>query len=233
MDNLNKYIHADKNILLNQIITDNSSYFIKEIIPDGNIDIYNKALIRDNNGTIRWLDIDACLNVIVNNKLRDTNIYYTDGRIGVNRYPLFNYGVDIATQKNKVITALHIGDGSFGFSMGNGTVDGFIPEIIGVGSTEYDAGLYFVGIAGNDNDSNIPLVIIDGRDAYNNNLLNRPIFGVTSANYNNYALLVDSSQNLTVNGNILANDVLINTISLIKIIQLLQEQINDLKTKIT
>lgn len=223
----------NKNIILNQIILDNSSLSFKEVIPKYYSSDVNQFLSIDHKGDIFWIEIDNSLNVIVNNKIKDTNIYYADGRIGVNRYPLFNYGVDIATPKNKVITALHIGDGSFGFSMGNGTNHGFVPEIIGIGSDEYDAGLYFVGIAGNDEGSNIPLIIIDGRNTYNEKLTNRPIFGVTSANYDDYSFLIDSSNNLKVKGNVSATDIMLNNISLIKIIKALQEQIENLKTKIT
>jgi hypothetical protein len=141
--------------------------------------------------------------------------------------------VDIAIPKDTLMTGFHIGDGSFGFSMGNGTTQGYIPEIIGIGSDENDTGLYFVGIAGNNNQSNIPLIILDGRNTYNEKLNNRPILGITSADYKNYSILVDSSSNLKVEGNISAKDMMINNISLIKIIKELHEEIEYLKTKIT
>jgi hypothetical protein len=224
-------IKNDHNILLNQIIVDNSSFSFHEIIPKYSYTNTNQTLIRNKDGDILWSEIDLSLNLIVNNKFKETDIYYADGRIGISRYPLFNYRIDIATPKNRVITALHIGDGSFGFSMGNGTSQGFIPEIIGVGSDEDDAGLYFIGIAGNDLSSNIPLIVLDGRSTYNTKLTNRPIFGITSANYNEYSLCIDVSDNLNVKGNISAADILLNNVSLIKIITELQKQINDLKLK--
>jgi hypothetical protein len=227
-------IDNNHNIILQQITVDNSSsFYFKEIIPEYTQSDKIKSLAISKDGNLCWIDIDLSLNIIINNRLRDTNIYYVDGRIGVNRLPLFNYKVDIAVPKNKIVTALHIGDGSFGFSMGNGTRDGFIPEIIGIGSDENDAGLYFVGIAGNNIKSNIPLIVLDGRSTYNDKLSNRPIFGITSANYNNYSLYIDASDNVNIKGNILATDMIINNISLVEIIKKLQEQINELKTKIT
>jgi len=226
-------INNDHSILLQQIIVDNSSFSFKELVPKYLYTDTNQTLVRDKDGNILWIELDTSLNLIVDNKFCGTNIYYVDGRIGINRYPLYNYRIDLAIPRNTVITALHIGDGSFGFSMGNGTTDGFIPEIVGIGSNENDTGLYFVGIAGNDNSSNIPLIILDGRSTYNTKLTNRPIFGVTSANYNEYSIIVDTLDNLKVKGNISATDIMINNVSLIKIIKKLQEQIDYLKTKIT
>lgn len=223
-----------KNILLNQILVDNSSFSFKECIPSFNSN--NKFplyLSINKNNDISWLSIDYSLNIIVNNRIKDTNIYYADGRVGLGRYPLFNYKVDIAVPKNTLMTAFHVGDGSYGFSLGNGTTDGFLPEIIGISSKENDAGLYFVGIPGNDKISNIPLIAIDGRSFFGDRLCNRPIFGVTSADYYNYDLLLDASSNLKVRGNISVYDVILNNVSLIKIIKGLQEQINELKAKIT
>lgn len=224
-------INNDHNILLNQIIIDNSSFSFLEVIPSYSYTDTDQGLTRGKDGNIFWAELDTSLNLIINNKFKDTNIYYVNGRVGLNRFPLFNYKVDIAVPKNAIMTALHIGDGSFGFSMGNGTSQGFIPEIIGIGSDENDAGLYFVGIAGNDKPSNVPLILIDGRNAYNDKLNNRPIFGITSANYNEYSVMVDSLNNLSVKGNISGTDVMLNDISLIKIIKDLQTQIDYLKLK--
>ena len=125
------------------------------------------------------------------------------------------------------MTAFHIGDGSVGFSMGNGTTMGFVPQILGIGGDENDAGLYFVGIAGNDRSSNIPLIILDGRDAYNDKLINRPILGITSSKYNKYMLLIDAKGNLN-----LENDVILQNKSLINIIEKLQKDVEFLKGKI-
>ena len=225
-------INNDHNILLNQIIVDNSSFSFKEVVPlyqyTDNIQVLTRY-----DSSILWVPIDLSLNIILNNRLKNADIYYADGRVGFGRFPLFNYKVDIAVPKNKIITALHIGDGSFGFSMGNGTSLGFVPEIVGIGSDENDAGLYFVGMAGNNVSSNVPIVILDSRSVYNDKLINRPIFGITSANYREYSILVDALDNLNVKGNISATDVMLNNISLTKIIKELQEQIDELKTKIT
>jgi hypothetical protein len=211
------------NILINQIITDGSSFSFKEAIPFYDASLpYPQALTMAENGDILWSPIDLGFNIIVNNQLRDTNIYYADGRLGLGRYPLYNYVLDVAIPKDTLMTALHIGDGSFGFSLGNGTGDGFIPEIIGIGSNESDAGLYFVGIAGNDISSNTPLIVFDGRSAYNTKLTNRPIMGITTGDYNNYTFLIDESGDIKIKGE-----------SLLEKLEDLQNQLNDLKLKIT
>lgn len=160
-------------------------------------------------------------------------IYIKDGRIGINRMPLHKYNFDIATPTDNTMTALHIGDGVHGFSMGNGTQNGFVPEIIGVGSDEDDAGLYFIGVAGNDVSSDIPLIVMDARNMYKQVVNNRPLFGITSANYNEYILKINSSNDLELKGKLLAQDVEINNSSLLEIITDLQKQINELKAKIT
>jgi hypothetical protein len=223
----------NNNILLKQIKIDSSSFSFKEIIPNYTYTDLDQMLTKDKDGNIFWVGLDLSLNLIVNNKFKETDIYYADGRIGIGRYPLYNYKIDVAVPKDTVITAFHIGDGSFGFSMGNGTLNGFIPEIIGIGSDENDTGLYFVGIAGNNKSSNIPLIILDGRNTYNAKLTNRPILGITSANYDEYSVLIDAFDNLNVKGNISASDIVFNNISLIKIINEIQEQLSNLKTKIT
>jgi len=212
-----------ENIILNKA-EGNPPIRFKEFIPPIYSDEVEQYLTRKIDGSICWSSIDF----IVNNRIKDTDIYYDGGRIGVGRFPLFNYKIDVQIPKNTLITAFHIGDGSVGFSMGNGTTDGFIPEIIGIGGTENDAGLYLVGIANNDIKSNTPLIILDGRNTYGMALKNRPILGITSGNYNDYVLLVDSSQNLNIKG-----DLIIENLSLLEIIKDLQQQINYLKAKIT
>jgi len=154
------------------------------------------------------------------------DIYYDNGKVGFGRKPLYSYQVDINTLKDNQNTSFHIGDGTHGFSMGNGTNSGFLPEIIGVGSDENDAGLYFVGIAGNDVSSNTPLIIIDGRDMYADTLSKRPIFGITSGKYNEYCLLVDASTNLHIE-----KDIILNGASLLDTIAQLKQEINLLKNR--
>jgi hypothetical protein len=210
------------NILLTQIIVENSLNTFKEFVPVYDSSCNSQTLIRQLDGNIRWLNIDLSLNILVNNKFLGTDIYYDKGRIGLGRQPLRNYKVDIEVSSNKIITAFHVGDGSYGFAMGNGTTDGFVPEIIGIGSNENDAGLYFVGIAGNDVSSNVPLILLDGRNFGGTKLTNRPILGITSGNYNEYSVLIQSN-----------GDIILNGLSLLEILADYQKQINDLKAKIT
>lgn len=219
------------NIVLNQILADGSSFKIKEMLP---LYIYSdspQTLIKQGND-IYWTSIDLSLNVIVNDHFKDTEIYYNNGRMGLGRFPLFNYKVDIAIPKNTLMTAFHIGDGSFGFSMGNGTAQGFIPEIIGISSNKDDVGLYFIGASvypDNDINNKTPLIILDGRikcgKAESKKLENRPILGISNCDYSNCVVLIDSK------GNIFANDLLVNNISLNKKIQELEDEINKLKRK--
>jgi hypothetical protein len=124
-----------------------------------------------------------------------SNLHAENGRLGIGRNPLHSYKLDIAIPKNTLMTGMHIGDGSFGFSLGNGTNTGFVPEIIGVGSNEEDPGLYFLGIAGNDAKSDVPLLVFDGRDVNKNALANRPLFGIKSGD-KDFAFLIDSSNNI-------------------------------------
>jgi hypothetical protein len=144
------------------------------------------------------------------------------------------------------MTAFHVGDGKYGFSMGNGTAQGFIPEIIGLGSDENDAGLYFIGKAGNNKASNIPLIVMDGRNASHQQLTNRPIFGVTNGTYDNYKFLIDQKgrvgigkkpeiYKMEVEGSVEAHDFNIDGLSmkaLIDVISDQQEEIDILNKKI-
>jgi len=135
-------------------------------------------------------------------------MYFKNGQIGVGRYPLHNYKVDIGVPENTRMTAMHIGDGTYGFSLGNATDTGFLPQIIGIGSDENDAGLYFLGKTALDVSSNIPLIIFDGRNINNDPLVNRPIMGISSGSYTNYKFLIDCDGNIKTN-NINANNVII------------------------
>ena len=223
----------DKNLLLNQIIKNGENYSIKEISPF----FINKDFPL-------FLSIDSSLNIKWESPHIDIKPFYiSEGRIGIDRSPLLLYKFDISTPKNKMSTSFHIGDGEHGFSMGNGTNDGFLPQIIGMGSDEMDPGLYFLGVAGNNVSSDIPLVIIDGRSNSKGPLNNRPIFGITSGVYNDYKLTIGNNGNvsigkkpgvykLDVKGEIGAEDIILNEKSLLKIIDDLRKEINILREKI-
>lgn len=222
-------LQDNKNILLNQIIIDSSSFLFKELIPPFQQDNkFPQYLSIDDHSNICWLSIDYSLNILVNNRFKDTNIYYADGRVGLGRNPLFNYKVDIAVPKNTLMTAFHVGDGSYGFSMGNGTNDGFLSEVIGMACNKDDAGLFFVGTTvqpDDDTTNKIPLIVLDGRTVYGK-LKNRPVLGISNCDYYNCIVTIDGE------GNIFANDLIINNISLNKKIKELEEEINELKKRV-
>lgn len=214
-------IHKIKNnsVLLHQIrITDDKESII-EIWPE--FDTNDKLYLSITDGSVVWEEI----NPIIDGKLKNTNLYFTENRIGIGRKPLARYNFDIKAQSNKIETVFHVGDGSYGFSMGNGTSQGFIPEIIGLGSDENDAGLYFMGKTLSSVESNIPLIILGGLSPKTN----RPLLGITSGPYDKYEVLVDQ------NGVIHANDLNINNVSftgLLKVISNQQKSINTLIERI-
>lgn len=205
---------------------------------EGNTAIFNDLrasgdiILRNEEGTIV---IDSSISFTEGDKLKGTNLYCFDDRIGFGRKPLNQYKFDIGIPKDTLTTAFHVGDGSAGFSMGNGTSAGFIPQIIGMGIDENDAGLYFIGRAGNNITSSIPLVIIDGRNIINNSLTNRPIFGVTSGSYSDYKFLINYNGNTYIDGKIYASDLVIDSeISSLKdTIKQLQEEIKKIKDSLT
>jgi len=230
-----------KNILLNQLVGKNK-FSIQELIPSfsnnsndtkfltfgedinwtsikGSDDI---ILTRDSSGD---LIIDTSLDVF-----SDTEMYFSDGRIGVGRLPLHEYKVDIQVPVNTRMTALHIGDGISGFSLGNATNSGFLPQIIGIGSDRDDAGLYFLGKTIIDLSSNIPLIVFDGRDSNNNPLVNRPIMGISSGSYTDYKFLIDQTGNVEISGNINANNISILDSS--NNIQDLRKELEELKARL-
>lgn len=240
----------NKNILLNQINFDGGRLFFKEVIPVFDPSISpEKILSLDSSGNILWLKLPEVhipeipeFHIIEDQKIKETDIFYKDGRIGISRFPLFNYKFDIAVPVNTLMTAFHVGDGHYGFSMGNGTTQGFIPEIIGMGSDENDTGLYLLGKAGNSLPSSVPLIILDGRSSAHESLSNRPILGVTSGDYLNYKLIVDQEgkvgigkipeiYKMEVDGAIEAKDFIIDGLSiqaLITVVNDLQKEINRL-----
>lgn len=242
------------NILLHQIANEDGKTSFYEVIPGFSSNDSEYLLSLDSSGNITWNTLPPFpeipeipeFNVVVDDKIQSTNIYYKDGRVGISRPPLKNYKFDIAVPENTLMTAFHVGDGKYGFSMGNGTAQGFIPEIIGMGSDENDAGLYFIGKAGNNKASNIPLIVMDGRSASHGELTNRPIFGVTNGSYDTYKFLIDQSgrigigkkpriYTMEVEGSVEAQDFIIDGLSmktLIEVISDQQEEIDILKNNI-
>lgn len=171
-----------------------------------------------------------------NGKFPKTNIFLKHDRIGLGRQPLYDYKLDIDLEKDKAKNAIHIGDGTYGLTLGNGTDDGFLPQLIGVGDKEDDAGIYLIGKSVKNKGSNTPLIILDGRDRFDNELINRPILGVTSADYNKYKFLINYDGKITINkkigkqrlevgGNIKAQDfVLNNNLSVQDLFNIIRDQ---------
>ena len=255
--NLQMEKNLKNNILFHQINYIEGKQSFMEIVPDCVDTIPANILSLDSSGNLIWTKLPPFpeipefpeildFEVVVDGKIKSTNIYYKDGRIGISRPPLHSYKFDIAVPENTLMTAFHVGDGKYGFSMGNGTSQGFIPEIIGMGSDENDAGLYFLGKTGNNEASNIPLIIFDGRNNQNKSLKNRPILGITSGDYKNYKLLLDQQGRLgigtipeiykvEVGGSVKADDFIIDNLSLKALIDVIkehQEEIDKLNKKI-
>ena len=244
----------NKNILLHQINNEGGRSSFQEVVPAFSSTDPERVLSLDSSGNISWNEIPDLpvfpeipkFEVIVDDKIASTNIYYKDGRVGISRPPLKNYKFDIAVPENTLMTAFHVGDGKYGFSMGNGTEQGFIPEIIGMGSNENDAGLYFLGKSGNNKASQIPLIVMDGRDAGHEALKNRPIFGVTSGTYGEYKFLIDQKGRIGVGkipgiykmeiaGSVEAQDFIVDGLSIKEVIEVIkdqQEEIDILRNKI-
>jgi hypothetical protein len=243
----------NNNIIVNQISGSDGFSFI-EVSPSlPELPVFPLTLCLNSEGKLLWTSLITKIpepivsfktpSIFEDHKIKGTNLFFKDGKIGIGREPLYTYRFDIAVSENTLTTAFHIGDGRFGFSMGNGTNEGFLPEIIGMGSSEEDAGLYFIGRAGNTLPSSVPLIVIDGRNSADEKLTNRPIFGITSADYNTYKFIIDQNGNMGVGkkpeiykveieGKISAKDFIIGEISLIDIIHGYQEEIEDLKNKI-
>jgi len=229
-------IRKDNKILLIQVNARNR-FIINEITPpltDVEDDIKFLALKSD----INWSSIKGSENILLTqdssgdlvidvsiDAFKDTEMYFKNGQIGVGRYPLHDYKVDVAVPVNTRMTAMHIGDGKFGFSLGNATDTGFLPQIIGIGSNETDAGLYFLGKTVLDTPSNIPLIIFDGRNINNDPLINRPIMGISSGSYTDYKFLIDHRGNVKITGDITILDSSHNE-------QSIRNEIEDLKRRL-
>jgi len=220
-------------------ITPNKQAFYVKDSP--NISVQSES--PDNEQFLFKFNIDSLLSP--NENFIGTDIYYKE-----NKYILGSKEINIEskfsiyTRNDYLNTGLHIGTGKFGFSFGNGTSQGFVPQIIGMGSDDNDPGLYFIGKSLDDISSNIPVVVIDGRNQNNDPIENRPIFGITNNGINSdFKFLVDQygkvgigkspeKYKLEVNGTIETKDLIIDNYSikeLIEVIKNQQEQIDELK----
>lgn len=236
------------NILLHDIQTDGSTKKINEVVPTGS-NSRPDALLGRIDSSYCWFvpnDIEASTNISLEkkgntiyisasfpetkysifdgNNLKDTSVYYRDGRLGLNRIPLHSYLFDIGIERGRTTTAFHIGDGTRGFSMGNGAKDGFVPQIIGMGADEYDTGLYLLGRSGNDASSHVPLITMDARNVYDERVTNRPLFGITSSDYNSHHFLVKPNGDVKITGVLEAKDVNVKGFKLTELLVLIKEQ---------
>lgn len=197
-------------------ISDENPYFPEEvIIHKDNLLSYPKTLVLDENDNLMWQTIeskeDSCYSIN-----DDGALYIKENRIGIGRYPLHKYKLDIALSENKVETGIHIGDGIYGFSMGNGSSNGFIPQIIGMSMKEDEPGLYFIGRTGDyDNNikSNVPIITFDCRNNINTNNINRPLFGIKLNGKKECEMLLDE------NGILHVKDISINGVMLSSILK--------------
>lgn len=205
-------IKDNKNLLLNIINIDGSGNFkIDETVPKFTNDLEDIKFLSYHD-KVNWSSIkgsdkiiiktspsgDLIIDVSLADPFQDTEMFFRDGQVGIGRLPLHKYKVDISVPENTLMTGFHIGDGVFGLSMGNATNNGFLPQIIGMGSDSDDAGLYLLGKVSVDEPSNIPAIIFDGRAINNQPLTNRPIFGITNGSYTDYKLIVDQNGNVGV-----------------------------------
>jgi hypothetical protein len=167
-------------------------------------------------------------------------MYFKDGQIGIGGLPIHTYKVDIRVPENTRTTALHIGDGLHGFSMGNAAGEGFLPQIIGMGSSADDAGFYILGKTKIDSNSGVPAIIFDGRRIDNSPLNNRPILGITSGSYSEYKFMIDARgrvgigkipeiYKLEVEGSLRANNIIFDSSTGITN---LRKEIEDLKARL-
>lgn len=252
----------NKNILLKQVHVNDDNFTFKEHLPalsDGDFGVLTFS------DDIRWSSIksgdninisyDASNNIIISAKIdipkidafKNTPLFFKENRMGIGREPLYHYIVDIATPIDTVSTALHIGDGINGFSFGNATSEGFLPQIIGLGADKDDAGLYFLGKSSSKLKSSTPVIIFDGRNKDDTILKERPILGISNGSYTDFEILVDAKgrmgigktpkkYKLEVEDSILVHDVLIDTdtstLSLISELNFLKDKIALLESKI-
>jgi len=220
----------DKNILLNQIVGEND-FSIHELVPAFSNSLSDTKFLTFNED-VGWTSVkgsenliltrdssgDLTLDVSIGNPFEGTEIHFKGGQVGVGRLPLHSYKVDIGVPVNTRMTALHIGDGVSGFSLGNATDSGFLPQIIGIGADENDAGLYFLGKTISDVSSNTPLIIFDARNIENEAISNRPIMGISSGSYTDFKFIIDQAgkvgigtipeiYKLEVSGTIMADNI--------------------------
>lgn len=168
-------------------------YVPSDILPKMEEGTFPKYLTIDEENNLVWKCID--------NNLNYKSLYIKDNRIGIGREPLYKYKFDIALAENTVETGMHIGDGKYGFSLGNGSKTGFIPQILGMSRNTDESALYFVGRTGDaDLDkSEIPIITFDCRNIYNTNMLNRPLLGIKINGQKTYKMLLDEKGILHVN----------------------------------
>lgn len=218
--------------MVNLVLHQKRGTNIVEVVPKP-LDVSSRGFLScSNDGDVEWFPQEALREdgVIHEGRIIGTNIHCDGERVGLGRHPMYSYKFDIAVSENTLTTAFHIGDGNYGFSFGNGTGNGFVPEIIGVGASEKDVALYLIGRAGNKKPSNIPLVVIDGRNCYHKELTNRPIFGISGGVYGEFKVLVDQE------GTVFANDFTTGEVTMNELVNIIvdqEKQVSELRRRLT
>lgn len=200
-----------KIFLFKSVSEDNRYFPTEDIVRNDNSTSFPKTLVLDENDNLQWKSVEDIANSV--GIKDDGTLYIKENRIGIGRYPLHKYKLDISLSENKVETGMHIGDGVYGFSMGNGSSNGFIPQIIGMSMKEDEPALYFIGRTG-DYDNNFkndtPIITFDCRNNINTNNINRPLFGIKINGKNTHEMLLDENgilhvKDISINGVLLSS----------------------------
>lgn len=122
-----------------------------------------------------------------------SDIYYTTGSVGIGTNApstkLHVYSVNNGSEK------IHIGNGTYGLFLTNGTNTGYVPAVQGVASDSDDSGLQIVGKLASDVSTNVGL-LLDARRNTNTALTAAKVLQLN--NYSTNLITVDFSGNVGI-----------------------------------